>query len=84
MVAWRGDESREDVQLSFLCVSWVRSSKHETQLLIPGCSPCLWCQPTDCPNQGIPSTLPNTVSSSSAHTDTHPVLAPLHIVLRLL
>ena len=65
-------------------MSGVRGLNYETQLLVPECSPYLWHQATDCPNWGIPSTLPNTVSSSSAHSCTHPILAPLHIVLLLL
>ena len=84
MVEWkRGGRECEDVRGPFLCVSRVRGLNHGTQLSIPERSPCLWHQATDCPNWGTPSTLPNTVSSSSAHSCAHPVLAPLRIVLPL-
>ena len=56
---------------------------YRTQLLVPGHSPCPWHQATDCPNQGIPSILPDIVVFSSAHKCAHPSLAPLHIVLLL-
>ena len=59
------------------------SLNYGTQLLVPERSPYSWHQATDCPNRGIPSTLPNTVSSSSTHSCTHPTLAPLCIVLPL-
>ena len=64
-------------------MSWVQGLNCETQLLVPGHSPCPWHQATDCPNRGIRSTLPSTVSSSSDHRYAHPTLAPLHIVLLL-
>ena len=78
-----GNGEHEDVLGLFLCVSEVRSLNCETQLLVPECSPYLWHQATDCPNRDILSTLPNTASSSSAHSCAHPALAPLHIVLLL-
>ena len=61
-------------------MSWVQSLNYETQLLPLGCSPYPWHQPTDCPNLGIPSTLPDIVASSSAHGYVHLGLAPLCIV----
>ena len=79
----RGNGEREDVLGPFLCVSGVRDLNYETQLSVPGRSPCPWHQATDCLNQGTPSTLPSIVSSSSAHSGAHPVLAPLRIVLLL-
>ena len=79
----RGDGKSGGVQGPFLCVSGVRYLNYGTQLLILGRFPCPWHQATDCPNRDIPSTLPNTVSSSSACSCTQPILAPLHIVLLL-
>ena len=79
----RGDRYWRDVQWPFLYVSWVRDLNYGTQLSVPGCSPYPWHQATDCPNQGIPSTLPNIVVSSRAHKCAHPILAPLRIVLLL-
>ena len=64
-------------------MSGVRGLNYETQLLVPGCSPCSWHQATDCPNRGIPSILPNTASSFSARGCTHPILVLLRIVLLL-
>ena len=83
MVEWRGDRDWRGVRGPFLCVSCVQGLNCGTQLSIPGHSPCPWHQATDCPNRDIPSTLPNIVSSSSAHRYTHPVLTPLHIALLL-
>ena len=79
----RGGEESGGVQGPFLCVSGVRCLNHGTQLSILGHFPYPGHQATDCLNRDIPSTLPNIVSSSSAHNCSHPVLAPLHIVLRL-
>ena len=83
MIEQRGNGDWRVIQEPLLCVSWSWDLNCETQLLVPGRSPCPWRQATDCPNQGIPSTLPSIASSSSAHRYTHPVLAPLCIVLLL-
>ena len=64
-------------------MSGVRCLNYGTQLSVLKRSSCPWHQATDYPNWGIPSTLPDTVSSSSAHSCAHPTLAPLHIVLPL-
>ena len=79
----RGSEEHVDIQRPFLCVSGVLGLNYGTQLSILGHSPCPWHQATDCPDRGIPSTLPNTVSSSSAHGYVRLELAPLRIVLLL-
>ena len=67
----------------FLCVSGVLGLDYGTQLSALGRCSYPWHQATDCLNQGIPSTLPNTVSSSSAHSCAHLTLVPLRIVLLL-
>ena len=65
-------------------MSQVWGLNRETQLSVPGCSPCPRHQATDCLNRDIPSTLPNIASSSSAHRYAYLTLAPLHIVLLIL
>ena len=64
-------------------MSGVRGLNYETQLLVPGHSPCPWHQATDCPNWGIPSIILNTASSSSTRGCAHPILVLLRIVLLL-
>ena len=79
----RGDGKSGGVQELFLSVSGVCGLNDGTQLLVPGRFPCSWHQATDCLNRGTLSTLPNTVSSSSARGCARLIFAPLRIVLLL-